>query len=158
MKPLSVEMACLLGIQNEIQAVWYHIWGWVIPNLRKLYRSTFRNSWGFLRVHLWSVTQFNGGPIGEWGDIFEWSVGARDQNWIQYQQYISHWQPNNCKLFCLSENLTYSLEIIREHIILSLLENSVWGPKWEWGTLGIFFGKRSLVRAREENRIAWKVN
>ena len=22
MKPLSVEMACLLGIQNEIQAVW----------------------------------------------------------------------------------------------------------------------------------------
>ena len=27
MKPLSVEMACLLGIQNEIQAVWkvYHV-------------------------------------------------------------------------------------------------------------------------------------
>ena len=23
MKPLSVEMACLLGIQNEIQAVWH---------------------------------------------------------------------------------------------------------------------------------------
>ena len=23
MKPLLVEMACLLGIQNEIQAVWY---------------------------------------------------------------------------------------------------------------------------------------
>ena len=24
MKPLSLEMACLLGIQNEIQAVWQH--------------------------------------------------------------------------------------------------------------------------------------
>ena len=27
MKPLSVEMACLLGIQNEIQAVWFVLIG-----------------------------------------------------------------------------------------------------------------------------------
>ena len=37
---------------------------------QEIYRSTKRNSWwGFLRVHLWSVTQFNGGPIGEWGTL-----------------------------------------------------------------------------------------
>jgi hypothetical protein len=30
MKPLSLEMACLLGIQNEIQAVWLRIAIWNI--------------------------------------------------------------------------------------------------------------------------------
>ena len=38
MKPLSVEMACLLGIQNEIQAVWEGF-TFLFPTEKPLYKS-----------------------------------------------------------------------------------------------------------------------
>ena len=110
---------------------------------QEIYRSTFRNSWGFFRVHLWSLGEVNGGPIGELGTLGIFLGGLLGPE-IKVEFNINNMSAHNCKLFCLSENLTYSLEIIREHIILGLLENSVWGPKWEWGTLGIFFFERGF--------------
>ena len=37
MKLLSVEMACLLGVQNEIQAVWIGMFGKIISYIGMLY-------------------------------------------------------------------------------------------------------------------------
>ena len=48
MKPLSVEMACLLVIQNEIQAVW--IWFSRLANLFSIWASL---------VSAWLLTDFN---------------------------------------------------------------------------------------------------
>ena len=106
MKPLSVEMACLLGIQNEIQAVWEylpestsHRWLSEIRSplmerakVNKIAKDVFIVSEFVSEWMIWS-------KVMEWPDLKTWfwgKAGVLKVGWVGYNQYASLKQPKLC--------------------------------------------------------------